>query len=112
MDMGNIPIGCRGCDHILPYIQDIERLEAQQITPEIREKLIDERGIEPETVDWFAAENEFDLEQSRKALDEASVRTIGCAGLRSIQINPEVQSGAGSVLICQSPFESVSSPEE
>lgn len=112
MSIENIPIGCRGCDHILPYIQDVERLEAKQITPEIREKLIDERCIEPETVDWFAAENEFDLEQSRKALDEASVRTIGCTGLRIIQINPKIQSSAGSVLICQSPFESVNSQEE
>lgn len=105
MDKKDIPERCKSCEFILPYIEDIQRLETRQITPELRARIIEEKGLSPEDVDILDAENQLDLQESRKALSEVAIRTIGCAGVRSVVVDPAMQSSEGIILVCQSPFE-------
>ena len=105
MSIESIPLGCRGCDNILPYIQDVQRLESRQITPEVRQKL-SKWNFTNEEIDQADADNAFELQQSQNALNEAAVRTVGCVGIQLFVVDPEMQSSEGIEAICMSPFES------
>jgi len=105
MNIENIPYGCRTCPNMLPYILDVQYPESKQIDEDMRRRLIEEYGYLPEDIDKADAENQLDLEQSRRTLSEAAFRTIGCAGVKIVVVGPELQSSAGLTLVCQSVFE-------
>jgi hypothetical protein len=106
MNIEEVPLGCRACPNIFPYIRDVLYPEAVQIDDDIRRNLIEQFGYSSGDVDRFAAENQLDLEQSKRALSEAAFRTIGCAGVKIVVVDPAKQSSKGQELICQSVFES------
>ena len=105
MNIENVPYGCRTCPNMLPYILDVQYPESKQIDNEMRRRLIEEYGYSPEDIDTVEAENQLDLEQSRRTLSEAAFRTIGCTGVKIVVVDQEMQSSAGLELVCQSVFE-------
>ncbi len=104
MNIENVPLRCRTCPNLLPYIRDVQYPESMQITDEMRKRLIAEYGFSEEVVDRADAENRFDLEESRRTLDEAIFRTVGCAGVKIVVVDPSMQSSEGQRLDCQSYF--------
>jgi hypothetical protein len=105
MSIESIPVGCRGCPNILPYIEDMQRLENRVATPQVREKLL-KWGFSDQEIDRSDAEVQFELHHSRDALEEAAKRTVGCAGLLLVDFDPKSQSSEGIEGLCMSPFES------
>jgi hypothetical protein len=101
MSIESIPLGCRGCPNILPYITDVQRLENRVVTPQIREKLLT-WGFSEQEIDQTDAEVQFELPHSRAALADAAKRTVGCAGLLLINLDPESQSSEGIEALCMS----------
>ena len=101
MNGETIPARCADCPVLQPYIADVERLESVQMDDEnVRLQLIN-RGFPPADIDRFDIDNMMTLEQSRYALDQALLRTIGCAGFKMVRgKNAEAQP------VCMSPLES------
>jgi hypothetical protein len=104
-EIEGVPIRCAGCAFISPYLDDIQRLQNRQVTPEIRARLM-EWGFSRQDIDATANEKRAELEQSRRALSKIAVRTVDCPGARLITLDPEKQSNEGVEIICMSPHDS------